>query len=137
MLSGRAVGGTAAHRADALVPRRGLFDLLRRAGRVTLVSAPAGSGKTSVVAILDCRGGACGEHRLGAVGAGERNPQRFWLSVLDAVRETKAGSVLVRELTPAPDLDGGAIAERLLADLSPLDERIWLVIDDLHELRSD
>ena len=34
-------------------------------------------------------------------------------------------------------LDGGAIAERLLEDLSPLDERIWLVIDDLHELRSD
>ena len=71
-----------------------------------------------------------------AVGAGEHNPQRFWLSVLDAVRETKTGSVLVRELTPAPDLDGGAIAERLLADLSPVGERIWLVIDDLHELRS-
>ena len=63
--------------------------------------------------------------------------QRFWLSVLDAVRATKAGSSLVGELTPAPDLDGGAIAERLLADLSPLDEPIWLVIDDLHELCSD
>ena len=44
--------------------------------------------------------------------------------------------MLVRELTPAPDLDEGAIAERLLADLSPLDERVWLVIDDLHELGS-
>jgi LuxR family maltose regulon positive regulatory protein len=67
----------------------------------------------------------------------ERDPQRFWLSVLDALRETTAGSALVRELTAAPDLDGGAIAERLLEDLSPLAERIWLVIDDLHELRSD
>ena len=53
------------------------------------------------------------------------------------IRATKAGSSLVGELTPAPDLDGGAIAERLLADLSPLDQPIWLVIDDLHELCSD
>ena len=29
------------------------------------------------------------------------------------------------------------MAERLLADLSPIAERIWLVVDDLHELRSD
>ena len=64
----------------------------------------------------------------------ERDPQRFWLSVLDAVRATKAGSSLVRELTPAPDLDSGAIAERLLADLSRLDEPIWLVIDDLQRV---
>jgi LuxR family maltose regulon positive regulatory protein len=71
-----------------------------------------------------------------SVEAGERDPQRFWLSVLDAVRGTKAGAGLVRELTPAPDLDGGAIAERLLADVSRLGERTWLVIDDLHELSS-
>ena len=74
---------------------------------------------------------------MGLGGGKEREPQRFWLSVLDAVRATRAGSSLVRELTPAPDLDSGAIAERLLADLSPLDEPIWLVIDDLHELCSD
>ena len=71
------------------------------------------------------------------MAAEERDPQRFWLSVLDAVRATKAGSSLVREVTPAPDLDTGAIAERLLADLGPLDEAVWLVIDDLHELYSD
>jgi LuxR family transcriptional regulator, maltose regulon positive regulatory protein len=70
------------------------------------------------------------------VGARERDPQRFWLSVLDAVRETKPGAPFVRGLTPAPDLDGGAIAERLLADLSVLAEPTWLVIDDLHELCS-
>ena len=29
------------------------------------------------------------------------------------------------------------MAERLLADLSPIAERIWLVMDDLHELRSE
>jgi LuxR family transcriptional regulator, maltose regulon positive regulatory protein len=71
------------------------------------------------------------------VGRGERDPQRFWLSVLGALRQTAAGSALVRELTAAPDLDGWAIAERLLKDLAPLDDRVWLVIDDVHELGGD
>ena len=57
-------------------------------------------------------------------GRGERDPQRFWLSVLAALRQTAAGSALVRELTAAPDLDGWAITERLLADLAPLDDRV-------------
>jgi hypothetical protein len=70
------------------------------------------------------------------VGGDERDPQRFWLSVLGALRQTTAGSALVRELTAAPDLDGWAIAERLLKDLVPLEDRIWLVIDDVHELGS-
>ncbi|HEY6312294.1 MAG TPA: NAD(P)-binding domain-containing protein [Streptosporangiaceae bacterium] len=37
----------------------------------------------------------------------------------------------------APDLDGWAITERLLSDLAPLADRIWLVIDDVHELGPD
>jgi LuxR family maltose regulon positive regulatory protein len=69
-----------------------------------------------------------------AVGRDERDPQRFWLSVVGALRQTSAGSALVRELTAAPDLDGWAITERLLKDLAPLAERLWLVVDDLHEL---
>jgi LuxR family maltose regulon positive regulatory protein len=43
----------------------------------------------------------------------------------------------VRALTATPDLDGWAIVERLLNDLAPLEGRLWLVIDDLHELGSD
>ena len=70
------------------------------------------------------------------VGRGEQDPQRFWLSVLGALRGTSAGSGLVRELTAAPDLDGWAVVERLLKDLTPLADRLWLVIDDMHELRS-
>ena len=42
----------------------------------------------------------------------------------------------MRALTPAPDLDGWAIVERLLADLTSLAAPLWLVIDDLHELGS-
>jgi hypothetical protein len=67
----------------------------------------------------------------------ECDPQQFWLSVLGALRQTAPGSALVRELTAAPDLDGWAIVERLLKDLAPLDDRVWLVVDDVHELGSE
>jgi LuxR family transcriptional regulator, maltose regulon positive regulatory protein len=65
-----------------------------------------------------------------------RNPQRFWVSVFDALRQTAAGSTLVRPLTAAPDLDGWAVVERLLTDLQALQDQTWLVIDDVHKLRS-
>jgi LuxR family maltose regulon positive regulatory protein len=71
-----------------------------------------------------------------SVGRDDCDPQRFWLSVLGALRRTSAGSRLVRELTAAPDLDGWAVVERLLKDLAPLQDRLWLVLDDVHELGS-
>jgi LuxR family transcriptional regulator, maltose regulon positive regulatory protein len=66
----------------------------------------------------------------------ERDPQRLWISVTDALRDTATGSALVRRLTAAPDLDGWTAVERLLEDLASMQERVWLVIDDLHELCS-
>jgi len=70
------------------------------------------------------------------VGRDERDPQRFWLAVLGALRQTVPGSELVRALTAAPDLDGWAMVERLLKDLAPLMDRLWLMVDDVHELGS-
>jgi LuxR family maltose regulon positive regulatory protein len=71
-----------------------------------------------------------------SVPAEERDPQRLWISVANALRSTAAGAEQVRGLTAAPDLDGWTAVERLLEDLASLEDRIWLVIDDLHELRS-
>jgi LuxR family transcriptional regulator, maltose regulon positive regulatory protein len=70
------------------------------------------------------------------VPAEERDPQRLWISVANALRSTAAGAEQVRGLTAAPDLDGWTAVERLLEDLASLEDRIWLVIDDLHELGS-
>ena len=56
--------------------------------------------------------------------------------MVDALRETTAGSKLVRTPADAPDPDGRAIVGQLLEDLGPLEDRLWLVIDDLRELRS-
>src|SRR6202012_3236080 len=120
---------------DRVVSRPGLLGLLAQAGRVTVVTAPAGSGKTlllrSWVSESDLAGRAAWVPVQGTGG----DPQRFWLSVLGALRATAAGAKLVRPLTAAPGLDGWAMVERLLTDLGGLEDRVWLVIDDVHELR--
>src|SRR6201990_171222 len=119
-----------------VVPRPGLFERLRAPARVTVLSAPPGSGKTVLLRSWMAEPGRAGRVAWVAVGRGEQDPQRFWLSVLGALRGTAAGSGLVRELTAAPGLDGWAVVERLLKDLAPLAGRLWLGIDDVHELGS-
>jgi LuxR family transcriptional regulator, maltose regulon positive regulatory protein len=121
----------------AVVPRRGLWERLGEAAWVTVVSAPPGSGKTVLLRSWISQAGLAGRAAWVSAGHGKGDPQRFWLSVLGALRQTAPGSALVRAVTAAPDLDGWTMVERLLEDLAPLGERLWLVIDDLHELGSD
>jgi LuxR family transcriptional regulator, maltose regulon positive regulatory protein len=112
-------------------------ELLRRLGgpaRVTVVSAPPGSGKTVLLRSWISQPGLSGRTAWVAAGPDNQDPLRFWRSVLGALGRTGQGPALVRGLTTAPDRDGWAIAERLLTDLAPLTDPIWLVIDDLHEL---
>jgi LuxR family transcriptional regulator, maltose regulon positive regulatory protein len=113
-----------------------LFERLL-ATRMTVVSAPAGSGKTVLLRSWIGLDGVAG--RVGWVPSEreKRDPQRFWLSVLRALRRTDPGASLVQALSAAPDLDGWAIVERLLTDLASLQDRLWLVIDDAHELGSE
>ena len=119
-----------------MVPRPGLLERLGTAERVVLVSAPAGSGKTFLVRSWIAAEGLGERAAWVSVGRGEHDAQAFWLSVLDSLRGTRIGSEWVRELTGAPDLDGASVVRRLLEDLGSLDERLWLVIDDLHELHA-
>ena len=132
-----AVGGAAGPGAGGVVARPRLVRRLGAQARVSVVSAPPGSGKTVLLRSWISGAGLSGCAAWVPAGRGERDPQRFWLSVLAALRATGPGSALVRELTAAPDLDGWAITERLLADLAPLDDRVWLVVDDVHELSAD
>src|SRR2546423_1869847 len=120
-----------------IVSRRELFERLGEAGRVVNLSAPAGSGKTILLRSWIEDSGLADRAAWVAVGPEQRDPQRFWISVADALRVTTTGSKVVKALTAAPDLDGWAIVERLLAELGHLEERTWLVIDDLHEVRND
>ena len=121
---------------DGVVSRPGLFERLGAAGRVTEVSAPAGSGKTLLLRSWIAAAGLAERAAWVSVQGEECDPQQFWLSVFGALRDTAGGSALVRPLTASPDLDGWAAVERLLTDLGGLENRVWLVIDDVHELRS-
>ncbi len=111
-----------------------LFGRLAGAERVSQVSAPAGSGKTMLVRSWIAEAGLAERAAWVPAGREERDPRRFWIGVADALRGTAAGAGLVRPLTAAPDLDGWAVVERLLTDLAPLAGRLWLVIDDAHDL---
>jgi LuxR family transcriptional regulator, maltose regulon positive regulatory protein len=130
-------GRVAGPGARGVVARPGLFERLGGPARVTVVAAPAGSGKTVLLRSWMSAAGLAGHAAWVTVGREERDPQRFWLSVAGALRGTTAGAALVRPVTAAPDLDGWAIAERLLKDLTPLADRVWLVVDDVHELGAD
>ncbi|MGH3234991.1 MAG: LuxR C-terminal-related transcriptional regulator, partial [Streptosporangiaceae bacterium] len=65
-------------------------------------------------------------------GGGGRAGAELSEEALKAVCEPGAG--LVQGVSAAPDLDAWALVERLLADLARLEERLWLVVDDVHEL---
>ena len=121
---------------DGVVSRPGLFERLARARRVVQVSAPPGSGKTILLRSWIAATGLAGRAAWVSVPGEVRDPQQLWIPVVGALRDTASGAPLVRGLTAAPDLDGWTVVERLLDDLAALDEQVWLVIDDLHELGS-
>ena len=129
-----AAGQVAGLGAGGVVARPGLFGRLGGPARVAVMAAPAGSGKTVLLRSWISQAGLSGRAAWVPAGRDERDPQHFWLAVLGALRRTTPGSALVQPLTAAPDMDGWAITERLLADLAPLADRIWLVVDDVHEL---
>jgi LuxR family transcriptional regulator, maltose regulon positive regulatory protein len=129
-----AAGRVAGVGPGGVVARPGLFGRLGGPTRVVVVAAPAGSGKTVLLRSWLAEAGLAEYAAWVPAGRDERDPQHFWLAVLGALRATAPGSALVAPLTAAPDLDGWAITERLLADLAPLAGRLWLVVDDVHEL---
>jgi LuxR family transcriptional regulator, maltose regulon positive regulatory protein len=121
----------------AVVSRRRLLATLDGAARVIQISAPPGSGKTSLLRCWVGEAGLADSVAWVAVDGEERDPQRFWVSVVGALRGTVPGKALVQAVTAAPDLDGWVIAERLLRDLAPLADRVWLVVDDVDGLGTD
>jgi LuxR family transcriptional regulator, maltose regulon positive regulatory protein len=128
------VGGSVGRAGVVLRPE--LFERLEGPARVTVVSAPAGSGKTVLLRSWITEAGLTQRAAFVPAGRDERDPQRFWLAALRALGQTDSGARLVQAVSAAPDLDGWALVERLLADLAVLKEPLWLVIDDVHELAS-
>lgn len=103
---------------------------------VTLLSAPAGSGKTVLLRTWIDDAGLRARTAWVQVERQERDAQRFWLSVVERLRSAVGRDGLVQELAPTREFDGAGLVRRLISDLEAIDEPVVLVIDDLHELVS-
>jgi LuxR family maltose regulon positive regulatory protein len=121
-----------------LIGRGRLLAALDRAaaGQVTLISAPAGSGKTSLL-----RAWAAGQREPGRlaflqVRRDQQDAQQFWLALLDAVRLAVGRTSGAEPPAATPHFNERAMADRVLAELARARARVILVIDDVHELTS-
>ena len=119
-----------------VVLRQGLSDRLSAVppGGSRSSARPAGSGKTF---LLRSWTAARGE-RVAWVSLerDEEDAQRFWLAVVEEVRRAVGGDGPVEAVSASPAFAGEAVVTRLLAGLRSLEDPLVLVVDDLHELRS-
>jgi LuxR family maltose regulon positive regulatory protein len=121
-----------------LIDRGDLLAALDRAAakKVTIISAPAGSGKTSLLRAWADRPGQ--PHRLAVVQVrrDQHDAQDFWLALLDAVRHVCGAPGGTEPPAATPGFNAPAMVSRVLSELAGAGGDVMVVIDDLHELDS-
>jgi LuxR family maltose regulon positive regulatory protein len=130
--------GTVAQATPRLIDRGDLLDVLERAAarKVTIISAPAGSGKTSLLRAWADHPGQRRRLAILQVQRDQQDAQQFWLALLDAVRHASATTGRAESQAATPDFNAPAMVDRVLAELADARADITLVIEDLHELNS-
>ena len=103
---------------------------------MTIISAPAGSGKTCLLRAWADRPGQPHQFAVMQVQRDQHDGQQFWLALLDAVRQACAPTSRAEPPPATPDFNAPAMVDRVLSELADARGDITLVIDDLHELNS-
>ena len=117
-------------RQRGLLDRERLRNLLDEAvtRQVTVICAPPGSGKTSLLRTWIEH--ARGTYRVAFISArGEEDEQGFWLSLLAQLQHARG--------TPTPVFSGAAMVNRVLSELGEDSTPTILIVDDAHELGQD
>src|SRR5262245_32411159 len=130
-------------RCAALVSRTRLLDKLDRAPThpLTLISAPAGFGKTTLLAdwISPKR---ISPHPLRfacvALDDGDNDPTRFWSYVCMGLNSASPGvattALSLLQARPSPPIE--AVLTVLLNDLAARDEMLVVILDDYHVIHA-
>ncbi|MEA2545264.1 MAG: hypothetical protein QOI09_537, partial [Chloroflexota bacterium] len=121
-----------------LVPRARLSEQIARAASapLTLVSAPAGFGKTTVMAELASRSDGARIAWL-SLDAGDNDPVTFWTYVIEAIDRAAPGLVGgARSSLTGAQISVDAVVTMLLNGLAAADADVVLVLDDLHVIDS-
>src|SRR5579859_4138301 len=115
-----------------LVDRARLLAALDRAiaCKVTVLSAPAGSGKTSLLRAWADRSAPTQPVAFVAVPRDQLDEQLFWLTLLQSIRHTLEASQQDEALSATPRFHAEAMVDRVLAELAAYPGRLVLVVDD-------
>ena len=138
--AGRVLLATKLHaprpRHDA-VRRQRLVDRLGTAAdaTVTLVSAPAGFGKSSLLAEWLATAGDAATAWVGLDEA-DNDPESFWTYAVAAVRRSRPGVAAGAAATLQSGQRSVAVVTALINDLTDCPERTVLVLDDYHAIQA-
>src|SRR3989442_7736573 len=124
--------------ARGLLERDDLLQMLDRAvaKRVTVVSAPPGSGKTSLLRAWANRSTDGRRVAFVSVERDEGDAQCFWSAVLDAIRSPESPIDPETQVAATAEHEGDEGVESVRAEVAEHVEPVVLIIDDLHELKS-
>ena len=118
--------------------------LLERLGsstlaRLTLVSAPAGFGKSTLIAWWLTEAAGSGDRRVAwlSLEAADNDPPVFWTYLIAALRKAapQVGDGSLPLLDPSQPRVGMAIAQ-LINELDTLSDDVVLVLDDYHAIET-